>query len=75
VGAVPKNTVISSRCGGVFMSKTQTTQKWALASVALRDAYTDFILSTGNELHASTLAFYRYTAGKFLEPVMNFWRW
>jgi len=30
----------------VFMSpKTSTTTKWALASYALRDAFTDFILS------------------------------
>jgi site-specific recombinase XerD len=51
-----------------FMSRTKTKQEWSLASVALRDAYTDFILSRqAMNCTPSTLAFYRYTAGKFLE--------
>jgi site-specific recombinase XerD len=51
-----------------FMSRTKTTQKWALASVALRDAYTDFMLSRqAMNCTPSTLEFYKYTAGKFLE--------
>ena len=50
------------------MSPTKTKQEWSLASVALRDAYTDFILSRqAINCTPSTLAFYGYTAGKFLE--------
>jgi integrase/recombinase XerC len=50
-----------------FMSRTKTTQKWTLASVALTDAYTDFILSRQAKLCTpATLAFYKYTAGVFL---------
>jgi site-specific recombinase XerD len=53
-----------------FMSQTKTKQEWSLASVALRDAYTDFILSRqAMNCTASTLEFYKYTAGKFLEWV------
>jgi integrase/recombinase XerD len=51
-----------------FMSpKTDTIQKWTLASVALRDAYTDFVLSRqAMRCTQNTLTFYGYTAGKFL---------
>jgi len=49
-------------------SRTKTRQEWSLASVALRDAYTDFYLSRqAMNCTPSTLAFYKYTAGKFLE--------
>jgi integrase/recombinase XerD len=50
------------------MSKeTVTNQKWALASYALHDAYTDFILSRQAMLCASTtIQFYKSTAGKFI---------
>jgi integrase/recombinase XerD len=51
-----------------FMTKAKTIQEWSLASVALRDAYTDFMLSRqAMNCTPSTLEFYRYTAGKFLE--------
>jgi site-specific recombinase XerD len=51
-----------------FMPQTRTAQKWSLASVELRDAYTDFMLSRqAMNCTPSTLDFYRYTAGKFLE--------
>lgn len=50
------------------MSRTKTTTKWTLASVALRDAYTDFILSRqAMNCAPTTLEFYYYTVGKFLE--------
>ena len=50
------------------MSKTKTTQTWSLASVALHDAYTDFILSRqAMNCTPVTMSFYRFTAGKFLE--------
>ena len=50
------------------MSPTKTTTNWTLASVDLRDAYTDFILSRqAMNCQPSTLEFYRYTVGKFLE--------
>ncbi len=57
------------------MPRTKTTQKqaqqsrgWSLASVALHDAYTDFILSRqAMNCTSVTLSFYRFTAGKFLE--------
>lgn len=49
------------------MPQTKTTQSWALASVALRDAYTDFILSRqAMNVTKATLAFYNFTVGKFL---------
>ncbi len=45
----------------------QHKQQWTLASVALQDAYTDFILSRqAMQCSPATLEFYRYTAGKFL---------
>jgi integrase/recombinase XerD len=41
--------------------------KWLLASVALSDAYTDFILSRqAMNVSPGTLVFYKYTAGKFV---------
>jgi site-specific recombinase XerD len=50
-----------------FMPKTTTTQKWSLTSVAVRDAYTDFILSRqAMNCPVATLKFYRNTVGKFL---------
>jgi site-specific recombinase XerD len=50
--------------------KTKTEQRWSLASVALTDAYTDFILSRqAMNCTPATLAFYKFTAGKFLEWV------
>jgi integrase/recombinase XerD len=50
------------------MSKqTQNELKWSLASVALHDGYTDFILSRqAMNSTPSTIAFYRYTVGVFL---------
>jgi integrase/recombinase XerD len=45
--------------------KTQT--RWQLASFALRDAYTDFMLSRqAMNCTPTTLEFYKYTAGFFL---------
>jgi integrase/recombinase XerD len=42
--------------------------QWSLASVALIDAWTDFVLSRqAMNCTKATLEFYRYTAGKFLE--------
>ena len=57
------------------MPRTQTQAKqsrgraaWSLASVALTDAYTDFILSRqAMNCTPVTMVFYRFTAGKFLE--------
>jgi len=47
--------------------KTPQTTKWALASILLDDAYTDFILSRQAMLcKPSTLRFYQFTAGKFV---------
>jgi site-specific recombinase XerD len=47
--------------------RTKTIQEWTLASVALRDAYTDFILSRqAARCSPSTIAFYNFTAGRFL---------
>lgn len=49
---------------------TKTIKLWLLASVALTDAYTDFILSRqAMNCTPSTLAFYKYTAGAFLSWV------
>ncbi len=48
-------------------SKTNTIQKWSLASVALSDAYTDFMLSRqAKQCSLATLEFYRYMLGPFL---------
>jgi site-specific recombinase XerD len=52
----------------LFMSITKTKSEWLPASVELRDAYTDFMLSRqAMNCTASTLDFDKYTAGKFLE--------
>ena len=53
----------------VFLMSTKTAQtKWTLASFALRDAYTDFVLSRqAMQCTPATLEFYKHTAGKFLE--------
>jgi len=49
------------------MSPTVTQTKWTLASVALHDAYTDFVLSRqAMQCTPATLEFYRHTAGKFV---------
>jgi integrase/recombinase XerD len=48
-------------------SQPKTQQKWTLASLALTDAYTDFMLSRqAMNCSPATLTFYRYTAGEFL---------
>ena len=50
--------------------RTVTQQKWILASLALTDAYTDFILSRqAMQCTPATLDFYKYTAGVFLKWV------
>jgi hypothetical protein len=47
--------------------RTVTQQKWSFASVALTDAYTDFILSRqAIQCSPAALGFHKYTAGKFL---------
>ena len=47
--------------------KTDTKQKWALASFALSDAYTDFILSRQAMLCSPrTLSWYTFTLGKVI---------
>ncbi len=49
---------------------TETKAQRYLASVALVDAYTDFILSRQSmQCSPATLQFYRYTAGVFLESL------
>ncbi len=48
-------------------TQTQTTQKWSLVSVALTDAYTDFMLSRqAMQCSPATLQFYKFTLGAFL---------
>ena len=50
------------------MPKTKTIKQWTLASLALTDAYTDFMLSRqAMNCTPVTMSFYRFTAGKFLE--------
>lgn len=50
------------------MPRTETIQTWTLASVALTDAYTDFILShQAMNYMLATLEFYKHTAGASLE--------
>jgi site-specific recombinase XerD len=50
--------------------QTATQQKWYLASLALTDAYTDFILSRqAMQCQPTTHDFYKYTAGVFLNWV------
>lgn len=53
----------------LFMSlKTQKKQKWALASILLDDAFTDFILSRQAMLCTPrTVKFYTFTLGKVIE--------
>ncbi len=47
--------------------ETKTQQKWKLASFALTDAYTDFILSRqAMSCTPATMQFYKYGAGRFL---------
>ncbi len=49
-------------------SKTTVRPSWTLASAALLDGYTDFILSRqAIQCTSATLAFYHYTAGTFLK--------
>ncbi len=51
-----------------MLSRTKTQQKWYLASLALTDAYTDFILSRqAMQCSPATLDFYKRTAGVFLK--------
>jgi hypothetical protein len=69
----------------VFMSTvTKAKQEWHLASFALQDAYTDFILSRqAMQCAPNTLEFYKHTAGRFLQwaerngitsPSANIWQ-
>jgi site-specific recombinase XerD len=54
------------------MPQPKTQAKWTLASVALTDAYTDFILSRqAMNCTPATLEFYKYTAGAFLLWIEN----
>lgn len=47
--------------------QTNTSIQWSLATAALRDAYTDFVLSRqAMNCTPATMDFYRYTAGVFL---------
>ena len=49
-------------------SRKLKAASWSLASLALADAYTDFILSRqAMNCTPVTMSFYRFTAGKFLE--------
>lgn len=49
------------------MTKIKVQEKWTLASIALRDAYTDFMLSRqAMQCTPATMEFYKFTAGKFL---------
>jgi site-specific recombinase XerD len=53
----------------VFMSpKINSPQEWVLGSVALQDAYTDFILSRQAALVSkNTLLYYKFTTGLFIQ--------
>jgi len=52
----------------LFMSRAKVKQDWSLASIALRDAYTDFMLSRqAMNCTPSILAFNKCTVGKFLQ--------
>jgi len=52
--------------------KTETKQKWALASYALSDAYTDFILSRQAMLCSPrTVSWYSFTLGKVLNWLLE----
>ena len=51
-----------------MLSKTAVRQAGTLASIALADAYTDFVLSRQSKnATGTTMEFYRHTAAKFLE--------
>jgi site-specific recombinase XerD len=53
--------------GSFLLSTDRTTPSWSLTSVALRDAYTDFMLSRqAMNATKSTLDFYKNMLGKFL---------
>ncbi|MGA7192615.1 MAG: site-specific integrase [Anaerolineales bacterium] len=57
----------SNRKAAFVFNKSETQQERALTSSALRDAYTDFVLSRQAMLVTnSTLEFYDYTLGGFL---------
>ena len=50
------------------MSRTKTAQTRSLTSAALRDAYTDFMLSwQAMNCTPATLEYYKYIGGDFLE--------
>ena len=50
-----------------MIHKTEQKQEWAVASYALHDAYTDFILSRQAMLCSpQTIRFYHFTAGRFI---------
>ncbi len=52
--------------------QTETKQRRYLASLALVDAYTDFMLSRqAMQCSPATLQFYRYTAGAFLDTLQD----
>jgi len=58
-----------------MFNKTKVQRPWLIASVALFDAYTDFILSRqAMNCAASALAFSKYTAGgsESLELVQHY---
>jgi hypothetical protein len=69
-----------------FMVQTRTIQKqakqsrgWSLASVALQDAYTDFILSRqAMNCTPVTMSFYRFTAvhdhTRAIRTLLRFWQ-
>lgn len=51
-----------------MIHKIEQKQEWAVASYALHDAYTDFILSRQAMLCSpQTIRFYHFTAGKFVQ--------
>src|SRR5215212_9010551 len=51
-----------------LMSQNRTTLLWSLTSVALHDAYTDFMLSRqAKNATKATLDFYQFMLGKFLQ--------
>ena len=51
-----------------FMSTTKTIQTWSLASAALHDVHTDFMLSRqAMSAKKTKLEFYYFMVGKFLE--------
>jgi integrase len=59
------------------MSPTTSQQKWTLASVALHDAHTDFILSRqAMQCSQATLEFYKHTAhdnAHAIKTLLRFW--